>query len=221
MKQVGLFHPYKRKYRRIISTFRLLFIHTRSTVAGSAVMSGIRIAFSTCRSGAIDLSGGTLSAFDPLGILFGRQNRLHPAGHLFTLLCHRFTRFFSHLPAFGPVLPHGLSLFQANRVNLFYLFVRERQVFFHPVGHLFATCSVVSSLCSARRLWCPFWAHTVPVASTSVASTTIKNFAFISTTILIVIGLYNRMYSCKPSANLFRQMEKTTYSSLNHEAYSW
>jgi hypothetical protein len=67
-------------------------------------MSGIRIAFSTCRSGAIDLSGGTLSAFDPLGILFGRQNRLHPAGHLFTLLCHRFTRFFSHLPAFGPVL---------------------------------------------------------------------------------------------------------------------
>lgn len=137
MKQVGLFHPYKRKYRRIISTFRLLFIHTRSTVAGSAVMSGIRIAFSTCRSGAIDLSGGTLSAFDPLGILFGRQNRLHPAGHLFTLLCHRFTRFFSHLPAFGPVLPHGLSLFQANRVNLFYLFVRERQVFFHPVGHLF------------------------------------------------------------------------------------
>lgn len=100
-------------------------------------MSGIRIAFSTCRSGAIDLSGGTLSAFDPLGILFGRQNRLHPAGHLFTLLCHRFTRFFSHLPAFGPVLPHGLSLFQANRVNLFYLFVRERQVFFHPIGHLF------------------------------------------------------------------------------------
>lgn len=96
-------------------------------------MSGIRIAFSTCRSGAIDLSGGTLSAFDPLGILFGRQNRLHPAGHLFTLLCHRFTRFFSHLPAFGPVLPHGLSLFQANRVNLFYLFVRERQVFFHPI----------------------------------------------------------------------------------------
>ena len=137
MKQVGLFHPYKRKYRRIISTFRLLFIHTRSTAAGSAVMSGIRIAFSTCRSGAIDLSGGTLSAFDPLGILFGRQNRLHPAGHLFTLLCHRFTRFFSHLPAFGPVLPHGLSLFQANRVNLFYLFVGERQVFFHPVGHLF------------------------------------------------------------------------------------
>lgn len=132
-----------------------------------------------------------------------------------------FTRFFSHLPAFGPVLPHGLSLFQANRVNLFYLFVRERQVFFHPVGHLFATCSVVSSLCSARRLWCPFWAHTVPVASTSAASTTIKNFAFISTTILIVTGLYNRMYSCKPSANLFRQMEKTTYSSLNHEAYSW
>ena len=61
----------------------------------------------------------------------------------------------------------------------------------------------------------------VPVASTSAASTTIKNFAFISTTILIVTGLYNRMYSCKPSANLFRQMEKTTYSSLNHEAYSW
>ena len=135
MKQVGLFHPYKRKYRRIISTFCLLFIHTRSTVTGSAVMSGIRIAFSTCRSGAIDLSVETLSAFDPLGILFGRQNRLHPAGHLFTLLCHRFTRFFSHLPAFGPVLPHGLSLFQANRVNLFYLFVRERQVLFHSVGH--------------------------------------------------------------------------------------
>lgn len=221
MKQVGLFHPYKRKYRRIISTFCLLFIHTRSTVAGSAVMSGIRIAFSTCRSGAIDLSGGTLSAFDPLGILFGRQNRLHPAGHLFTLLCHRFTRFFSHLPAFGPVLPHGLSLFQANRVNLFYLFVRERQVFFHPVGHLFRNLLRSKFFVFGTTIMVSLLGHTVPVASTSAASTTIKNFAFISTTILIVIGLYNRMYSCKPSANLFRQMEKTTYSSLNHEAYSW
>lgn len=127
---------------------------------------------------------------------------------------------FQPSPGVRPGAPHGLSLFQANRVNLFYLFVRERQVFIRSVI-FFATCSVVSSLCSARRLWCPFWAHTVPVASTSAASTTIKNFAFISTTILIVTGLYNRMYSCKPSANLFRQMEKTTYSSLNHEAYSW
>ena len=184
-------------------------------------MSGIRIAFSTCRSGAIDLSGGTLSAFDPLGILFGRQNRLHPAGHLFTLLCHRFTRFFSHLPAFGPVLPHGLSLFQANRVNLFYLFVRERQVFFHPVGHLFRNLLRSKFFVFGTTIMVSLLAHTVPVASTSAASTTIKNFAFISTTILIVTGLYNRMYSCKPSANLFRQMEKTTYSSLNHEAYSW
>lgn len=221
MKQVGLFHPYKRKYRRIISTFCLLFIHTRSTVAGSAVMSGIRIAFSTCRSGAIDLSGGTLSAFDPLGILFGRQNRLHPAGHLFTLLCHRFTRFFSHLPAFGPVLPHGLSLFQANRVNLFYLFVRERQVFFHPVGHLFRNLlrskffvfgtTIMVSLLGPYRTRCQH----------QRCQYDDQEFRFHINYHLIVIGLYNRMYSCKPSANLFRQMEKTTYSSLNHEAYSW
>lgn len=221
MKQVGLFHPYKRKYRRIISTFCLLFIHTRSTVTGSAVMSGIRIAFSTCRSGAIDLSGGTLSAFDPLGILFGRQNRLHPAGHLFTLLCHRFTRFFSHLPAFGPVLPHGLSLFQANRVNLFYLFVRERQVFFHPIGHLFRNLlrskffvfgtTIMVSLLGPYRTRCQH----------QRCQYDDQEFRFHINYHLIVTGLYNRMYSCKPSANLFRQMEKTTYSSLNHEAYSW
>lgn len=174
MKQVGLFHPYKRKYRRIISTFCLLFIHTRSTVTGSAVMSGIRIAFSTCRSGAIDLSGGTLSAFDPLGILFGRQNRLHPAGHLFTLLCHRFTRFFSHLPAFGPVLPHGLSLFQANRVNLFYLFVRERQVLFHSVGHPAGHLLRRDLLLFHTSFTMPLLGPYRTVASTSAASTTIK-----------------------------------------------
>lgn len=184
-------------------------------------MSGIRIAFSTCRSGAIDLSGGTLSAFDPLGILFGRQNRLHPAGHLFTLLCHRFTRFFSHLPAFGPVLPHGLSLFQANRVNLFYLFVRERQVFFHPVGHLFRNLlrskffvfgtTIMVSLLGPYRTRCQH----------QRCQYDDQEFRFHINYHLIVTGLYNRMYSCKPSANLFRQMEKTTYSSLNHEAYSW
>ena len=128
---------------------------------------------------------------------------------------------FSHLPAFGPVLPHGLSLFQANRVNLFYLFVRERQVFFHPIGHLFRNLLRSKFFVFGTTIMVSLLGHTVPVASTSAASTTIKNFAFISTTILIVIGLYNRMYSCKPSANLFRQMEKTTYSSLNHEAYSW
>lgn len=98
-------------------------------------MSVFRLPLHACRSFAIRFPVETLSAFDPLGILFGGQNRLHLTDHLFSLCRHRFTRLFGHFPALGPVLLHGLSLLQANRIDLLYLLVCERQVLFHSVGH--------------------------------------------------------------------------------------
>ncbi len=206
MKQVGLFHPYKRKISANYFDFLPTFIHTRSTVTGSAVMSGFASPFrhagpaqSTFRAGHSRHSihwaycSGVRTAF------------IRPA--ICSRCCAIASRDFSAIsffPAFGPVLPHGLSLFQANRVNLFYLFVRERQVFFHPIGHLFR--NLLRSKFFVFGTTIMVWAHTVPLPAPALPVR--RSRISLSTTILIVIGLYNRMYSCKPSANLFRQMEK-------------